>query len=77
MVDLYWHIGRRIREDVLGNDRADYGKQIVSALRRDLSWTHFKDLIYLDDRLKREFYAERMTRFIDNLQAEGMLVPVP
>ena len=32
--------------------------QIVSALRRQLSWTHFKEIIYLDDPLKRDFYAE-------------------
>ncbi|MBI1762320.1 MAG: DUF1016 domain-containing protein [Acidobacteria bacterium] len=31
---------------------------IVSALLRQLSWTHFKALIYLDDPLKRDFYAE-------------------
>ncbi|HYW09323.1 MAG TPA: PDDEXK nuclease domain-containing protein [Longimicrobium sp.] len=31
---------------------------IVSALRRQLSWTHFKALIYVDDALKRDFYAE-------------------
>jgi len=31
---------------------------IVSALRRELSWTHFKEIIYLDDPLKRDFYAE-------------------
>ena len=28
----------------------------VSALRRQLSWTHLKALIYLDDPLKRDFY---------------------
>ena len=33
-------------------------EQIVSALRRELSWTHFKQFIYLDDPLKRDFYAE-------------------
>lgn len=32
--------------------------EIVSALRRQLSWTHLKRLIYLDDPLKRAFYAE-------------------
>ena len=94
LVLMYWQIGKRIREDVLQNDRAEYGKQIlqtlsenlteeygrgfsekslwhmmrfaevfpdeeiVSALRRQLSWTHFKELIYLDDPMKREFYAE-------------------
>lgn len=30
----------------------------VSALRRQLSWTHLKSLIYLDDPLKRDFYVE-------------------
>jgi predicted nuclease of restriction endonuclease-like (RecB) superfamily len=33
-------------------------EEIVSALRRELSWTHFKQIIYLDDSLKRDFYAE-------------------
>ena len=94
LAGLYWHIGKRIREDVLKQKRAGYGEevlqtlsakltaeygrgytekslrhmvrfaeafpdeQIVSALRRQLSWTHFKELIYLDDPLKRDFYAE-------------------
>jgi predicted nuclease of restriction endonuclease-like (RecB) superfamily len=31
---------------------------ILSAVRRELSWTHFKQIIYLDDPLKRDFYAE-------------------
>ena len=94
LVMLYWRIGQRIREDILQQKRAEYGKQIlqtlsaklaaefgrgfsdkslrhmvrfaevfpdeeiVSALRRQLSWTHFKLIIYLDDPLKRDFYAE-------------------
>lgn len=94
LVAMYWQIGKRIREDVLKEERAGYGEEIlqtlsaklteeygrgfsgkslwhmmrfaevfpdeeiVSALRRQLSWTHFKELIYLDDSLKREFYAE-------------------
>ncbi|MBZ0234867.1 MAG: PDDEXK nuclease domain-containing protein [Deltaproteobacteria bacterium] len=32
--------------------------EIVSALRRQLTWTHFKQLIYIDDELKRAFYVE-------------------
>ncbi|WP_047707115.1 YhcG family protein [Plesiomonas sp. ZOR0011] len=91
---LYWHIGQRINQAVLGGERADYGKQIVtnlakqltaqfgrgwsaqqlrhcmkfaecytdepivSALRRQLSWTHIKTLIYIDDPLKRDFYSQ-------------------
>lgn len=31
---------------------------IVSALRRQLSWTHFRALIYIDDPQKRDFYVE-------------------
>ena len=34
------------------------GEEIVSALRRQLSWTHLKAIIYLDDPLQRDFYAE-------------------
>jgi predicted nuclease of restriction endonuclease-like (RecB) superfamily len=94
LVSLYWVIGKRIREQVLSDARADYGErtvrelgrmlahefgngfsdkalwhmirfaeafpdeQIVSALRRQLTWTHFKRLAYLADPLEREFYGE-------------------
>jgi predicted nuclease of restriction endonuclease-like (RecB) superfamily len=94
LVLLCWHIGQRLRRDILKEKRAEYGKQIVSAvgreltadfgrgyseknlwhmirlseafpderivsaLQRQLSWTHFKQIIYLDDPLKRDFYAE-------------------
>ena len=33
-------------------------EQIVSTLRRQLSWSHLKLLIYIEDQLKREFYIE-------------------
>ena len=91
---LYWRIGKRIREDILGNQRAGYGdeivatlsqqlttdygrgfsekslrhmlrfveafpeERIVSALMRQLSWTHFLSILYLPDSLQRDFYAE-------------------
>lgn len=34
---LYWHIGKRINEEVLGNQRAEYGKQIVSTVSTQLT----------------------------------------
>jgi predicted nuclease of restriction endonuclease-like (RecB) superfamily len=34
---LNWHIGQRIRTDILGERRAGYGEQIVSALSRQLT----------------------------------------
>ncbi len=91
---LYWQIGKRINTEILKDQRAEYGKQIVnalsaqltaeygngwsekqlrhclrfaetmpeeqivSALRRQLSWTHIKCIIYLEDELKRMFYIE-------------------
>jgi len=91
---LYWKIGTRIREEILKEKRAEYGKRIVSTLSRELetefgsgfseknlrhmmkfsevfsdeeivstlsrqlSWSHFKEIIYQDDELKRKFYAE-------------------
>ncbi len=91
---LYWHIGQRVRSEVLQEARAGYGEQIVatlsrqleteygrgfseknlrhmlrfaeafpevqivSAARRQLSWTHFRTLIYIDDPLKRDFYLQ-------------------
>lgn len=94
LVQLYWQIGTRIHVGVLAQSRAEYGKQIVAALgrqlerefgrgfgeknlrrmvqlaqafpdpeivaalQRQLSWTHFKALLPLEDDLKRSFYAE-------------------
>jgi predicted nuclease of restriction endonuclease-like (RecB) superfamily len=94
LVGLYWSIGRRIRQDVLQKERAEYGKeivatlsqeltaeygrgfdrrnlfymmqfselfpdeQIVNALRSQLSWTHFRELLSIEDQLRRDFYAE-------------------
>ena len=91
---LYWQVGKRIRDDVLSEKRADYGKEIVVtvsrqlvdeygngfteknlrrmiqfaevfheeeivvALSRQLSWSHFLALIPLEKPLQRDFYAE-------------------
>jgi len=58
LVALYWNVGKRIKTEILGNKRAGYGKEIVSALSRELSWTHFRHIIYIEDSLQRDFYAE-------------------
>lgn len=91
---LYWQVGERIRREVLGEARADYGEQIVSTLStqlvqaygqsfglrslrrmvqfseafpdaqmvatlsRELSWSHFIEILPLKQPLEREFYAE-------------------
>ena len=91
---LYWRIGKRINIEILKGERADYGREIVvslsrqlvadygsgfsvktlrhmirfaegfpdptivSTLWRQLSWSHFKEIIYLKQPLQKEFYAE-------------------
>ena len=91
---MHWQIGKRIKEDVLYNKRAEYGKQIIKnlavsltkkygkgwtfyklqhcvrgaytftedeiiyAARIQLTWTHLRSLMGVDDPLKREFYFE-------------------
>ena len=91
---LYWRIGTRINGEVLQEKRADYGKDIMNLLAKELtltygsgwgikhlrhclnfaeiftderivhtlcsqlSWSHIRLLIYMNDPLKREFYIE-------------------
>jgi hypothetical protein len=94
LVMLYWQVGTRIRGEILNEERAAYGKEIVAtlsrqltadygrgftesnlhrmvqfaaafpdekmvaAVRRQLTWTHLRELIAIDDPLKRQFYSE-------------------
>jgi predicted nuclease of restriction endonuclease-like (RecB) superfamily len=94
LVWLYWQVGYRLRQDVVGEGRGAYGEQvvagvaaalsaeygrgfskrslyrmmrfaevfpdpeIVTALRSQLSWTHLREIIALDDPLQRRFYVE-------------------
>ena len=91
---LYWSVGNRINKDILGDERAEYGKQILStlwreltkeygkgwseqhprhcvkfsvvfpdgqfvaSLMRQLSWSHIKEVLYITDSIKRDFYIE-------------------
>ena len=36
----YWHVGKRINEEVLKGGRAEYGKQVVASIAEDLV-THY------------------------------------
>ena len=75
---MYWHIGERINREVLGNERAEYGKQIVAQLATQLSWSHFMEVIPLKDDLQREFYltlaaSEKWGRNQLRKEIDGML----
>lgn len=37
LVLLNWHIGERIRKEILGEERAEYGKQIIATLSQQLT----------------------------------------
>jgi hypothetical protein len=37
LVLLHWKIGKRIREDITGEKRADYGKNVVELLSKKLT----------------------------------------
>lgn len=43
---MYWHIGQRINNDILGNERAAYGEQIVATVSRQLWCTRNYFLYY-------------------------------
>ena len=75
---MYWHIGDRINREVLGNERAEYGKQIVATVARKLSFSHFQEVMYLKDVIKREFYltlaaSERWSKRQLREKIDGML----
>lgn len=112
---MYWHIGERINREVLGNQRAEYGKQIVASVARQLreeygskgfdvksirrmmqfaslftneqivaqvarqlTWSHFVEVLPLKDDLAREFYitlaaSERWGRNRLRKEIDGML----
>ena len=40
LTELYWQIGRRLPESVLGGERAAFGEQAIGSLSRELT-THF------------------------------------
>jgi predicted nuclease of restriction endonuclease-like (RecB) superfamily len=94
LVLLYWQIGQRIHREILKEERAEYGEQIINLLAAQLSaqygrgfnkrslfrmirfaklfpeekivttlspllsWSHFIELVALDDSLKRQFYTD-------------------
>jgi hypothetical protein len=55
---LYWKVGERIHREVLKEKRAEYGQEIVPTLSRQLSWSHFVEIMPVKDPLARDFYAE-------------------
>ena len=42
MSRMYWSIGKRIKQEILQNKRAEYGKQIISTLSKELTQEYGK-----------------------------------
>lgn len=55
---LYWRIGKRINQEILKGNRAQYGKEILATLSQRLCWSHFRELLPLDKSLQRDFHTE-------------------
>jgi predicted nuclease of restriction endonuclease-like (RecB) superfamily len=55
---LFWHVGKRINEDVLQNKRADYSKQIVSTLSTQLTEKYGKNFALRNLRRMMQFADE-------------------
>lgn len=57
---LFWYIGNRINENILQNKRADYGKQIVVTLSRELTKKYGRN--FEEKNLRRMLqFAEQFT----------------
>lgn len=58
LTQLYWQIGQRINQEVLGGERAEYGKQIIASLARQLTQEFGRG--YSEKQLRRMMqFAER------------------
>ncbi len=61
---MYWHIGERINREVLGDERAEYGKQIVAQVARQLQ-TEYGDKGFEKSSITRMM---KFTRLFPNFQ---------
>ncbi|MDR3226441.1 MAG: DUF1016 N-terminal domain-containing protein, partial [Prevotellaceae bacterium] len=55
---LYWSIGNYIVTDMQYETYSEYGQQILATLSQTLSWSHFIELVSIEDRTKRLFYQQ-------------------
>lgn len=65
---LFWQIGKRINDEILQNQRADYGKQIVGTLANDLEAKYGRNF--------NEKNVRRMIRFAQEFPDLNILPPL-
>ena len=66
---LYWHIGKRINEEILNGERAEYGKQILATLSQELVRDYGRGFSYSA--------LTRMVRFTQTFHDEQMVATLP
>lgn len=64
---LFWNIGNRINQDILGNTRAEYGKQIVVTLSRQLVEQY--GTAYEEKKLRRMMQFAKVFPSLENVAA--------
>ena len=65
LTKLYWEIGKRIHQEILKGDRADYGKQILATLSQELSQSYGSGFSYST--------LTRMVKFYESFQDEKIV----
>lgn len=65
---LFWQVGKRINEDILGNERATYGKQIVPLIANELEQKYGRNFT--------EKNIRRMMQFAQEFPSFEIVVPL-
>jgi predicted nuclease of restriction endonuclease-like (RecB) superfamily len=68
LVMLYWHVGKRVREDVLGGQRAEYGRRVVKRLAERLTERYGRGYTYSA--------LTRMMAFSGHYPDSGIVAPL-
>jgi predicted nuclease of restriction endonuclease-like (RecB) superfamily len=65
---LFWHVGKRINEEVLNNERAEYGKQIITSVSVQLEAKYGRNF--------EEKNVRRMMQFANEFSDIEIVVPL-
>lgn len=70
MTLVYWQIGKRINEDILQNERAEYGKQIIVSISKKLTLKYGRSFTGRNIRRMMKFHE-----YFNNFQIVATLSP--
>ena len=67
---LYWSIGNHIITEMGFETYSQQGRQILATLSQTLSWSHFIELVAIENPAKRLFYQQMCV--IENISARSI-----